>query len=222
MKHFFFRRAFAWSEQADSWLLFLRNKGKSFQAIANLIGATSKDTVRNRYNKITVTAKSPQPLARTNLWTKDEDEQLRALWSKTLSARQISISIGRTRNAVIGRANRLKLPPRAVSRFSKKPKSGRPYFQKSPELRSKQDAFIKDFKRALAVMERASLSSGVSFEDLEPHHCRFIAGDPLKGGVYCGQPKKEKSSFCPEHHALCFKSAKKSKKNFLLHALGVA
>ena len=30
--------------------------------------------------------------------------------------------------------------------------------------------------------------------------CRYIAGEPHKA-LYCGQPKRPRSSFCPDHHA---------------------
>lgn len=199
------RRMYAWSERADSCLLYLRNKGKSFSNIARAIGAPNKDIVWYRFRKITGRPVFPRKPTPHHSWQPEEDDLLRALWVKNISARQISITIGRTRNAVIGRANRLKLTPRAVSRHAPKPGAGRPRPRRSRELRRKQQKYIQDFKVALKRMEGVELKEGVNLVDLEEHHCRFIAGDPLKGGVFCGQEKREGSSYCPEHHAFCFK-----------------
>lgn len=51
-------------------------------------------------------------MATPSLWTAERDSQLRALWDAGVSGSQIADRIGMTKNAVIGRAHRLKLPPR--------------------------------------------------------------------------------------------------------------
>jgi len=51
------------------------------------------------------------------MWTEQETKILRDLWKKGLTASQIASHIpGKTRNACIGRAHRLNLEARAVSR----------------------------------------------------------------------------------------------------------
>ena len=48
-------------------------------------------------------------------WTSERESKLRALWKKGHTASQIASLIGgTTRNAVIGKANRLNLEARAV------------------------------------------------------------------------------------------------------------
>ena len=50
-------------------------------------------------------------------WTPDKEEKLRALWKKGYPASQISTMLGdTTRNAVIGKANRLNLEARNTSK----------------------------------------------------------------------------------------------------------
>ena len=51
-------------------------------------------------------------MATPSLWTAERDSQLRALWDAGVSGSQIADRMGMTKNAVIGRAHRLKLPPR--------------------------------------------------------------------------------------------------------------
>jgi GcrA cell cycle regulator len=47
-----------------------------------------------------------------NTWTSEHDAQLRALWGEAHSCNEIARRMGMTKNAVIGRAHRLKLPSR--------------------------------------------------------------------------------------------------------------
>jgi hypothetical protein len=42
-------------------------------------------------------------------WTEEETRTLKKLWGTGISARQIAVEIGRTRGAIIGRANRIGL-----------------------------------------------------------------------------------------------------------------
>ena len=54
-------------------------------------------------------------------WTPEREDKLRELWKKGHSGREIaSILTGTTRNAVIGKAHRLKLERRGESRKSEK------------------------------------------------------------------------------------------------------
>lgn len=42
---------------------------------------------------------------------------------------------------------------------------------------------------------------GVTLDELQPHHCRWI----LDGGLYCGAAKRERS-YCDQHAALAYRS----------------
>ena len=44
------------------------------------------------------------------MWSKEEVDILKKLWSRGEPARIIALQLRTTRNAVIGKANRLKLP----------------------------------------------------------------------------------------------------------------
>jgi hypothetical protein len=44
----------------------------------------------------------------------------------------------------------------------------------------------------------------IFLEDLEAHHCRYVTTEnhPHR---FCGKQRLDKSSYCPEHTALCWK-----------------
>ena len=44
------------------------------------------------------------------MWTEQQIDVLKKMWTRGDSARLISLQLGTTRNAVIGKANRLRLP----------------------------------------------------------------------------------------------------------------
>ena len=45
-------------------------------------------------------------------WTEDQIDQLKELWGEGLSTSEIGRKLGVTKNAVVGKAHRLGLPPR--------------------------------------------------------------------------------------------------------------
>ena len=45
-------------------------------------------------------------------WTEEQIDQLKDLWSEGLSTSEIGRKLGVTKNAVVGKAHRLGLPPR--------------------------------------------------------------------------------------------------------------
>lgn len=59
-------------------------------------------------------------------WTPDEDERLRELWMRGDLTADIGDALGRPKNSVIGRAHRLKLPPRASPIGAGRPRPARP------------------------------------------------------------------------------------------------
>ena len=45
-------------------------------------------------------------------WTRERDEELKRLWAQGLSTSRIGDQLGVTKNAVVGRSHRLRLPSR--------------------------------------------------------------------------------------------------------------
>lgn len=194
-----------WTEAADACLISLKKKGLTFDLIRKMMGVSTIYQIKARYRNLGLSKEERPVYKPPRAWTEEEDEMLRALWARKLTAREISISIGKTRNAVIGRAHRLELEKRCVSRKPKKKIARLSRKKIVPKAFLKK--YTKEFKKALKRLEKARMEGGVSFTELEPHHCRFISGDPMEDHIYCGREVKPQSRFCPEHHKLCFKPA---------------
>lgn len=129
------------------------------------------------------------------IWPSDLEEKFRILYAEGFSHSEIATRLGNgiTRNACIGKANRLKLPTR------KRPPSIRPKKQRykpprtiaritAPKLRATEAV-------ALSPPSSAPLPLNIKIEDLKPHHCRW----PTDGGS-CGKDKSERhESYCDFH-----------------------
>jgi GcrA cell cycle regulator len=137
-----------------------------------------------------------------NLWTQTDDDKPRALWADGHTCSQIAREIGgRTRNSVISRINRIKLPPRKT-------------LVQARHVRVDHDVDLvhaidaEEAKPKPLPSQRADDIPRIAADDLAPHHCRFIPGDPRAGGkLYCGLTKTPGSSWCPDHHARCHEPA---------------
>jgi GcrA cell cycle regulator len=103
-------------------------------------------------------------------WSAKDVDALRALWGKETSA-IIAVKIGKTRCAVIGKANRLGLPKQhAFEHIKHAPK------RKPPEPLGLED------------------KNGVSLFDLEADQCKAI----YMNNAYCGK-KIVDGSYCKRH-----------------------
>jgi GcrA cell cycle regulator len=113
-----------------------------------------------------------------------------------MTATKIAEALGGrvTRNAVIGRAHRMKLgnkskvPP---------PRKG----QKSAPHKPAAKKVVKLFS-GRTVYRKPPVAppppEGVSFEELEGFHCKWITGDG-RDPRYCGKNRVEGKSYCFEH-----------------------
>lgn len=140
-------------------------------------------------------------------WTPEAIAELRRLWAEGLSASEISRAMGwPSRCAVIGKANRLKLPSRAASRPAtvRKPKrpvpdhlAVKPTPRTSPRKR-------KPPKPLPALREPEPIYSGPTVHLLDTginRLCKYVMDD---AGMCCGAPVKDGSSWCAGHHARVF------------------
>ena len=109
-------------------------------------------------------------------WTEEGVELLQKMWLEGRSAREIGERLNMTRNAVIGKANRLGL--------SHKSKSAAPRKAKQPEIKG----------QAMSPL------------DLNERMCRWPIGHPGEPDVhFCGQTRVSGRPYCEAHCALAYR-----------------
>ena len=136
-------------------------------------------------------------------WTPERESKLRALWKKGHTASQIAALIGETtRNAIIGKAHRLNLEARTVSK--------RPSI--TPKAKLENDVKIKQEK----ISRKARFKSLLLDKNFEPENpkklteltddtCRWPIGHPYEKNFYfCGRKPLEKFPYCNLHVLYAF------------------
>lgn len=162
------------------------------------------------------------------IW-KDEAtvDLVKKLWADGLSASQIGVRLGVTRNTIIGKVRRLRLPGRLVVRgslayASTRDRTGKAKIRKSHGstsfLSPQQLALQKIRADADPVPQPAEPDiARVSFNDLDEieiegskRHCRHIPAhiDPRNTKPhepqYCGKPKVMGLPYCEGHSRRCY------------------
>ena len=127
---------------------------------------------------------------RTNGWSTDREDRLRALVLDGLTATRIGAKIGVTRNAVIGKIDRLGL--RLLGGLGRQPGP-----QKPRKSRARKP------KVTTAVILAPPPGEGVDILALAAGVCRWPQ-DTIEGVRYCGGETYPRHVYCPAHHRLAF------------------
>lgn len=146
-------------------------------------------------------------------WTDDRVALLKKLWGDGKTAAEIAKELGGvTRNAVIGKAHRLKLsnraspiqpakkvsPPKAQNQNTPAPPAPAASVVQQPKKRAKD---VDDDNR-----ERVSLA------DLKPGGCRWPMGDPREENFgFCGCKSLSGLPYCMEHAQLAYQPATRNR-----------
>jgi GcrA cell cycle regulator len=154
-------------------------------------------------------------------------ERLKKLWGEGMSAALIAMDLGGgiTRNAVIGKVNRLKLAPRRTGSIIgiPRPRRRRPSRPMDPAKVKKLNAirrlwFGPSDNRSLDPLPlpppAESDIARVHFTDLDDkpitiidadgtvrtvkRHCKWVVGEPVDG-MFCGDERIEGLSYCRAH-----------------------
>ena len=135
-------------------------------------------------------------------WDEAREAKLKELWEKGHTASQIAeILGGTTRNAVIGKAHRLKLACRAQSKKLDKRE------KRSVSGKSKEERQISRRSRfkSLLLDKNFEPENPKKLEELDDKNCRWPIGHPDEESFYfCGRNPIEGFSYCKLHVLYAF------------------
>jgi len=136
-------------------------------------------------------------------WTPEREEKLRQLWKKGHTASQIATQLGNTtRNAVIGKAHRLKLDSRAPSKNTS-PKVNT-VNNSTPEVKTQKLGRKARFK-ALLLDKNFEQENPKKLEELTDETCKWPIGHPYEEKFYfCGRKPMDKFPYCKLHVLYAF------------------
>ena len=137
-------------------------------------------------------------------WTPEREEKLKQLWKKGHSGSQIArlLGDGATRNSVLGKAFRLKLQSRAVTKKT----TPRTNTEKdnSPEIKAQKLGRKEKFK-ALLISKNFPPEQPTILEDLNQDTCRYPLGEKLEPAkFFCGRKPVDKYPYCELHMLYSF------------------
>lgn len=131
-------------------------------------------------------------------WTNEKVDLLKQLWGEGKTAAEIAkvLGGGMTRNAVIGKAHRLKLSTRLspIQQNTKKQKVELPKIKKPVESQVRFNG------------------KGVNLVDMKERQCRWPYGDPKdEGFIFCGCEAIPGLPYCEEHARSAYQVAARSR-----------
>ena len=135
-------------------------------------------------------------------WTSEREEKLKTLWKKGHTASQIASLLGdTTRNAVIGKAHRLNLEARGISKkTTHKASKVNNNTESRPQKLSKKARF-----KALLLDKNFEQENPKKLEELTDDTCRWPIGHPPeKNFHFCGRKPLEKFPYCKLHVLYAF------------------
>lgn len=129
-------------------------------------------------------------------WTPERVERLRALWKEGRTSSYCADVLGVSRSAIVGKIHRIGMAGRRVSQnMAERKKIAASAGPRVPRLATPRPKPVIPVE-PLPVLKADDVAR-VSFADLEHHHCRWPAGDPVEG--FCGEPKVPGLPYCAGH-----------------------
>lgn len=155
-------------------------------------------------------------------WTDDRVSLLTKLWGEGHTAAEIAKQLGGvTRNAVIGKAHRLKLSNRVSPIQQNKKVAPKPAANKNEKaVKVVEKAKVTRVKKAAPVAPSPVFQEDpiedrddlYSLMDLKPRMCRWPCGDPKEEGFgFCGHNSMPGLPYCPEHAKMAYQAATRNR-----------
>ncbi len=147
-------------------------------------------------------------------WTDDRVSLLKKLWGEGHTAAEIAKQLGGvTRNAVIGKAHRMKLSNRVSPiQQNKKPAN------KNVERKVVEKPKVVVSKKTRPVIVESAIAnesqSGklYTLSELKPRMCRWPCGDPQEDGFgFCGEESMPGLPYCAEHSKVAYQAATRNR-----------
>ena len=135
-------------------------------------------------------------------WTEEKVAKLKELWSKGHTASQIAEALGdTTRNAVIGKANRLNLEARAPSKQSSQSSTS----VNRPARRGSAPISRKAKFQSILLDKNFEPENPKSLEELTDQTCKWPIGHPNEEKFYfCGRKPEGEFPYCKLHVLYAF------------------
>ena len=140
-------------------------------------------------------------------WTNAKVSKLKELWGKGNTAGQIASIIGEvSRNAVIGKAYRLKLSEKSYSKNINFKQTSRNHENiPQPERKTRRSKF-----KSLLLDKNFEPENPKSLEELNDEICRWPIGHPDEANFYfCGRKSMKNFSYCKLHVLYAFQPKNK-------------
>jgi hypothetical protein len=148
-------------------------------------------------------------------WTDELRSEVKGMWANH-SAQEIAVALQErgynfTRNSIVGLLHRmgLTMEQKAEARKRRPPAPKRKREQK-PVLRIVSAGYGSGMRITSSVTSDLPLFECVdlpplnkTLAELGPNDCRYIAGDPLAGALYCGHQVHQRS-YCAAHFSRCY------------------
>lgn len=168
-------------------------------------------------------------------WTDERVELLKRLWCEGKTAKEIAGALGEgvTRNAVIGKAHRLKLSGRvspiqansspekeaAISNAKKTgkvleaKKTGQTAPKRKVTTTQTEQRPIKISRTEVSVYAEKALGTPVKMIDMKDCMCKWPVGDPQEEGFhFCGAKRGDNGSpYCDTHASIAYNVTSKPK-----------
>ena len=171
-------------------------------------------------------------------WTEQKIQALKDMWGHGYSASEIAKHLGGlTRNAVIGKAHRLKLSSRpltpkangeATTRIPAAASAGIPVAKSSqkrvmlrplPVVPTPTIVNKSEPKEALSIFENAKRSEGIAVTKAGDRHCRWPVGDPRSPDFrFCGCTAHEGMPYCIDHARVAYHSVGRKQRSSDQHS----